>query len=177
MPFCRNMWRPTRFDSTRWLTGGVLVGCLAQSACFVYRTAQPAVLRPNETIRVVVNRDAAFRVSEQFGLTSPLEGRLALLSEDTVGLTVWIGRAYSGTDFANARQTVPLARVDIAELQRKRFSLKRTVMATLGGVAVATILVNRLGLVELPWFEGEDPPPPPPEDPFRFQLRPFQPQR
>src|SRR5262245_6259519 len=178
MAFLRKLCRSTRLDARAVLTAGLLAGCLVQGGCFVYRTAQPAALKPNETIRVVVNRDAAFRVSEQFGLTSPIEGQLAELSDDTVGLAVWIGRAYSGTDFANARQTVPLARVEITELQSKRFSLKRTVMATLGGMAVAAILVNRLGLIELPWFEGEEPPPPPPpDDGLRFQLRPFQPRR
>jgi hypothetical protein len=128
--------------------------------------SDPESVRPAETIRVRVTQEAASRVSEQFGLDSPLEGQLSLLSADTMGLAVWIGRAYSGSDFATARQTVPLVRAEIVEIQRKKFSLKRTTLATLGGIAVTAILVNRFGLIELPWFEETDPPPPPPDEGF-----------
>jgi hypothetical protein len=129
--------------------------------------SDPGTVRPEETIRVMVTRDAANRVSEQFGLNSPLEGQLSVLNADTMGLAVWIGRAYSGSDFSTARQTVPLVRTEIVEVQRKKFSPKRTVLATLGGLAITAILVNRFGLIELPWLETSDPPPPPPDDGFR----------
>jgi hypothetical protein len=140
---------------------------LTSAGCYSYKPSTTELVKPNEEIRVIVTDDALLRLNTQFGVAAPLEGRLAPLRADTFGLEIWVGRGFSGSDFALARQTVPLIRTDILEVQRRQLSVKRTTYFTLGVLAVMTILVDRLGLVDLPWRDDTEIPTPPEPDPFR----------
>ena len=140
------------------------------SGCFAYRPYSTELARPNEELRLIVTDGASLRLKQQFGLDTPLDGRLTPLSADTFGVLVWVGRDFSGSDFATIRQTVPVLRSDIVEVYRKQFSAKRTAYFTAGIIAVTSILVDRLGLVDLPWRDDTDTPTPPEPDPFRRRL-------
>jgi hypothetical protein len=145
-----------------------LLICLpVMTGCFSYKPATTELINPNEEIRVIVTDDAALRLNERFGVVLPLEGQLSPLGSDSFGLAVWVGRGFGGSDFATVRQTVPLVRADIVQVQRRQLSVKRTTYFTLGVVAALTILVDRLGVIDLPWEDRTDPPTPPEPDPFR----------
>ena len=135
--------------------------CLTQTACFAYRPATPAEAKPNEEIRVVLTDAAVSRLNSQFAIRSPLEGAFTRLGSDTIGVAVWVGRAFAGTDFATARQTVPLLPADIVQMQRKVFSLRRTVLFSLGVAALGVLVIDKVGIIDLPWEEREETPLPP----------------
>jgi hypothetical protein len=149
----------------------VLACLLTLGGCFSYRPVDLAAVRPEEQIRVVVNETATARLVNEFQLLQPFEGQLAPLSPDTLGFKVWIGRDYVGTPFGNARQTIPIVRTDIVEVQRKRFSVKRTTLFTIAMVGMITVAVDKLGLVELPWNEPGEQPLPPEGEPFVIRRR------
>jgi hypothetical protein len=146
---------------------GIAVLAAISSGCFVYRPYSTELAKPNEELRLIVTDGASLRLKQQFGLNTPLDGRLTPLNADTIGVLVWVGRDFSGSDFATIRQTVPVLRTDIVEVYRKRFSAQRTAYFTAGIIAVTAILVDRLGLVDLPWRDDTETPTPPEPDPFR----------
>jgi len=138
------------------------------SGCFVYQSTDPGALKPNQPIRVLVTNDEGVRLAKEFGFGAPvLEGELASLSNDSLGLAVWVGKEYNATDFANARQTIPLVRQDIIAVQLKQFSPKRTVLFAAGVVAFTSLLLNRVGVIDLPFGEEGTGTPPPDPDSFR----------
>jgi hypothetical protein len=68
---------------------------------------------------------------------------------------------------------LPEMGVTVDPVQLKKFSPKRTVLFAAGVAAVSTILLNRVGVIDLPWDEGAIETPPPEPDPFRLlRLRP-----
>jgi hypothetical protein len=150
----------------------VLIASLLSAGCFVYQSADPTAIRPNQPIRVMVTNDEGLRLAREFGFGAPvLEGEFAAVSRDSLELAVWVGRDYGATDFATARQTIPLDRQDILAVQLKRFSPKRTVLASLGVAAIGTLLLNRVGVIDLPWDAGTEPTPPPDPDALRLRFR------
>ena len=155
----------------------VLFGTLLNTGCFVYKQTDPGAIKPNQPIRVVVTNDEGLRLAREFGYGAPvLEGSLAALSPDSLQLAVWVGKEYRATDFSTARQTIPVVRSDIVNVQLKKFSPKRTILFAAGVAAVSTILLNRVGVIDLPWDEGTVETLPPEPDPFRlFRFRNRQP--
>jgi hypothetical protein len=135
--------------------------CLPQAACFAYRPVTPAETKPNEEIRVVLTDAAVSRLNSQFAVRSPVEGAFTRLGTDTIGVAVWVGRAFAGTDFATARQTIPLVPADIVQMQRKVFSVRRTVLFSLGVAALGLIVIDKVGIIDLPWEEPQEIPTPP----------------
>lgn len=150
---------------------GLLFLALLSGACFTYQTHSTELVKPNEEIRLIVTDAAAMRLTQQFGVIPPFEGRLSPLSADSFGLAVWVGRGFSGSDFATVRQTVPVLRSDILGVERRQLSIKRTAYFTAGVVVALTILVDRLGVIDLPFGGDSEPPTPPEPEPFRRWLR------
>ena len=144
---------------------------LPATACYSYKPSVAEIVKPNEEIRVIVTEATGLRINQQFGLPTPLEGWLSPISADTYGVAVWVGQAYVGSEFGKVRQTIPLARNEILQIQRKELSVKRTTYCTLGVVAIVAVVVDRLGLVDLPWRDDTDTPLPPEPDPFRRRVR------
>ena len=149
---------------------GLLILASINGGCFTYRPHSTELVRPNEEIRVIVTDEAALRINQQFGVSPPFEGRLSPLGSDSFGLAVWVGRGFSGSDFATVRQTVPVLRSDILEVHRRRLSIKRTAYFTAGVVAALTVLIDRLGVIDLPWPGDSESPVPPEPEPFRRRL-------
>src|SRR5262245_12220383 len=107
----------------------VLIASLLSAGCFVYQSADPDAIRPNQPIRVMVTNDEGLRLAREFGFGAPvLEGEFAAVSRDSLELAVWVGREYRATDFATARQTIPVDSQDILAVQLKRFSPKPTLL-------------------------------------------------
>jgi hypothetical protein len=145
---------------------------LLPTGCFVYQQTDPSAVKPNQPIRVVVTNDEGLRLAREFGYGAPvLEGAFASLSRDSLQVAVWVGKEFRATDFANARQTIPVVRQDILNVQLKRFSPKRTVLFAAGVAAVATIVLNRVGVIDLPWDEGSTSTPPPEPDFRAYRAR------
>jgi hypothetical protein len=147
--------------------------CVLASGCFVYQQTDPTAVKPNQPIRVVVTNDEGLRLAREFGYGAPvLEGEFSSLSRDSLQLAVWVGKEFRATDFSMARQTIPVVRQDILNVQLKRFSPKRTVLFAAGVAAVATIVLNRVGIIDLPWDEGSENTTPPEPEPFHtYRIR------
>jgi hypothetical protein len=129
----------------------ILCITLTTSACFTYRPVATTIVRPDEEVRVRITDDAALRLAGHYGaITQRLEGQLAPTDSDSLMLAIWIGRAYTGTSFENARQRLSLGRQEVVEVRRRQFSLSRTAIVAAGIVGVAAYVVNRTVFMENP---------------------------
>jgi hypothetical protein len=167
------MERNTPITGKRRRTGfaAPLLAALGLNACFAYTPVETHVVRPEEQVRIVVSRDAAARLAQNFGAVAPqLEGQLRPMGGDSLAFAMWVGSAYTGTEFGSAYQTLPLARSDIQQVYRRQFSAKRTTLFALGVTAAVAILVNRLTAGERNLPDGPiEPPPPPPLEIIRIR--------
>lgn len=138
-----------------WL---LLAAAPLSGGCYRFVPVEPAVVQPQEEVRVRVTDDAAVRLAREFGrITSELDGQLMPGRADSVEVSVWIGRNYPGTQFENVKQTVVLGRQELVEVQRRQLAPGRTVLVTAGTVAIFAVLVKQL-------IQQEDPNTPPRDD-------------
>jgi hypothetical protein len=146
------------------VVGALLFVTASTTACYRYAPVEPAAIRPNEEVRVVITDNAATRLLKEFGpLTGSLEGQYAEQGADSVSVTLLIGRAYQGMALENTRQTLFLARSEVVEVRRRTMSRGRTAFATAGVLVGFALLVNSVVLSGDPNpNDGEPPPPPPP---------------
>ena len=145
--------------------GACLIVAYLTSACFSYVPVSPAAVPPDEEVRVRVTEQAAVRVAPDLGIfRNTVEGRLVPVGEDSLSLSVWLGRDYPGTEFENVRRAVVLEREEVLEVRQRRLSPVRTGIAAAGVVALFAVLIDRIILQEDPnTGDGTLPPPPPPE--------------
>ena len=127
-------------------TGAVVAGVLIavlQSGCFVYQQTDPGEVKLNQPIRVVVKNEEGLRLAREFGYGAPvLEGALAALSPDSLQLAVWVGKEFRATDFALARQTIPVVRADIVNVQLGVLSADSTTLTVVSPVSKSLSPVN-----------------------------------
>lgn len=152
--------------TTRAHRGGVallLVALSGATACYRYSPIPLAAVRPNEDVQLTLSPDAATRLVKELGTyTSRLEGPLSRQKGDSVSVSVLIGRQYQGVELESARMDLFLARPEVVGVRRREFSRTRTALATVGAIALFSVVVSTVvqsGDPNLP--EGELPPPPP----------------
>jgi len=104
-----------------------------------------------EQVRVALPADEYRQLVPGAEASGPrrLEGRFSGLTADSLVLSVWIGQDYPGTRLANARQDVFIAREDLAQVENRRFSGKRTALLVGGMVAAMAVLFNSVGFVDI----------------------------
>lgn len=111
--------------------------------------------------------EAAIRLAREFGtITTMVESQMEPLGQDSLALSIWIGREFRGTPFENVHQRVTVGRHEVTEVRRRQLSKPRTVIASAVVLAVFAVLVDKVVLQEdrnPPG--GENPPPPPPQPP------------
>jgi hypothetical protein len=152
----------------------VLVAAMLGSAgCVTYTRVSPAEVGPSEEVRVRVTTAAAVRVGGALGsIRENLEGQLVPQEgADSLRLSVWVGRDYPGTPFADAHQDIFLGPGDILEVRRRQVSIARTGIAAAGVLALTAILVDRIVLQEDPNPGGPGRPgAPPPSDRLTIRI-------
>jgi hypothetical protein len=144
--------------------------CLAATGCFRYVPVAPAAVQPRDEVKVRITDDAAVRLARALGrISSELDGRLEQ-HPDSLLVSVWIGRDYPGTQFANVEQTFRIAPAELLEVRRRQFSPARTTIVTIGSVAVFALLVHELFQQEDPRIPGDGTVNPPPPSGALFRL-------
>lgn len=141
----------------------VLPVLIALPACFTYVPLDPKTVPFGEDVRLVVSNDM-FRESTILATRNDqaVEGELVRATDDSVGVSVWIGRDYKGTPFESTYQTFTVARRDVVRLERRRLSKWRTGLTALAAVVGIAVLIDRVGLTANPNPpENPDPPIPP----------------
>ena len=119
--------------------------------CYSYHLAEIPSLRVGEQIRVALPADEYQRLVPGAEASGPrrLEGTFSGLTADSLVLSVWIGQDHPGTRLANARQDVFIPREDLAQVENRRFSGKRTALLVGGMVAAMAVLFNSVGFVDI----------------------------
>lgn len=141
----------------------VLLFSVGSVGCFTFTPVVPGAVSPVEDVRVVLDRAAVSRVEREFGTASDrLMGRLELQGPDSILVSAWVGQAFSGTRFSQARQPILLHRSEVLEIHRRSLSVRRTALTVLGATGIVAILVSRLAQGEADPGEDPEPPPPPP---------------
>lgn len=155
--------RPVRKGGARLIP---VLAALALVGCVEYVPVDVGALRPDEEVRIAFDEETAIRLSRSFGrITERLEGSVAPRGEDSLSVSIWLGREYRGTAFENVRQTVAVSRTGVTELRRRELSVWKTAVASAGAAAAFAFMINRVFFQENPNPPGSDdtPPPPPPE--------------
>lgn len=97
-------------------------------ACFRYVPLDPALVRPGEDVRLVVSYDPQRDSSNLAALPAQsVEGELVRAGDDSVAVSLWIGRDYRGTPFESTYQTFTVPRRDVLRIERRKLSKWRTV--------------------------------------------------
>lgn len=153
-------WRIPRW----WGAFGIWPATVFLTGCFSFVSIDPRSAAPNEDVRVVLHENAAARIASEYGAGgSRLMGRLTVVGTDSMLIAAWVGGEHAGTQFATARQTITLGRADVAEVQRRRLSGRKTALAAAALTGVAAVLLSRVVAGEPdPGEDDPDPPLPPP---------------
>lgn len=129
---------------------GVLV-LIVLPACFRYVPLDPAMVRPGEDVRLVVSYDPQQGSNNLAALPAQsVEGELVRAGDDSVAVSIWIGRDYRGTPFESTYRTFTVPRRDVLRIERRKLSKWRTGLIAIGAAVGIAVLVDRVGLIEDP---------------------------
>lgn len=129
------------------------VAVVGLTACQTFQPAEPAGLRPGQTVRVEL-ADSAART--EAGWTGPERDRLTgeVVRSSRDGMDLSVQSRVGGASLSPYRDTLQVPASLIRSVQRQRISPLRSA-AVAGGVVAATAL-----LIELDIAGGSAPPPP-----------------
>lgn len=157
--------RSRRASSSRAVPFVVLLPALMTlPACYAYVPLDPSAVAPGEEVRLVVSYETLRSSSPLAPLRSEsVEGRFVNAGDDSLGVSVWIGRAYRGTPFETVYETFTVPRRDVVRIERRQLSKWRTGLVALAAVVGIGVLADRVGLIESsnPPNDGGNPPGPP----------------
>ena len=121
---------------------------LAMSGCYSYTGSSPAAVPPGSTVRVTVSPGADVGVGAEplaEGVRS-LEGKLLEGSTNqTLRLSVPLGKGDPGMASRQLRTTVTLPMADVQRVELRRFEKGRTA-ALIGGSGAAAYLIGKWAL-------------------------------
>lgn len=136
---------------------------VGSTACVSYVPVEPEAVPPEEEVRVRFTEEGAIRAARHLGrIRTELDAGVAPLPNDSIEVSVWLGKNYPGTAFADVRETMVLPRSDVRTLHLRRLNVPRTVAALVGSGVVFAFLVDRIFLQEAVGGPpgGEENPPP-----------------
>lgn len=132
----RSSMRPLRFAT--------LAFCLL-AACYVYVPVESPAPEVGERVRVLIQADAARRISAEAGRPiRALEGLLVESGEDTVRVSELVARTPQGMPLQEFRQILSVASSEVIEYQRSQLSRRRTALVGLGVAALLGYAIFRL---------------------------------
>ena len=117
----------------------MLVSGLSGAACYSYHTADATVVRPSETVHVVLSPEAAVALKSSIGPNaSTLDGRVLDVESDRLRLAVTqIERSIGPEEFLQGEQLeLPFAGASLITI--RRLDRPRTILA-IGGIIASAI--------------------------------------
>ena len=131
----------------RWLLPVLLL--VFVPGCYTYQVTDVHSLAPGEEVRIEVGSGQVTSAGYGSSLLGPrrLEARFTEATSDSLVVSLWIGSAYRGTPFESAHQSLSLPLSDIAQIENRQLSRPRTVVATVGTLALVWYLIDSLGLM------------------------------
>lgn len=149
----------------------LLAALLSSGGCFSYVAVPVTAVPAKEDVRVMITNDAGARLVKELGIyTTTLDGEFATHG-DSVSVTVPIVREYRGQLLEGANQSLFLARSEVVQVQQRKISKPRTVLAGAASVAVFVALVKSIIAIADPNPDDSQPPPPPPPSGNRVPVR------
>jgi hypothetical protein len=126
-----------------------LCASLAASACFEYVPVAPAAIPAGQDVRVYLSRRGLADLPEDLPTgRSFVVGRWTKATADSVMLQVPVVSRLEDPNAPDIRQNLLVARGDVVDVRRRRFSPAHTVLAigaAVGGGAVIVTVVLRAG--------------------------------
>ena len=160
--------KPTRTPGFRRSGGALLllvisllgVGCVQ----YVPVDLTSALPPPDEEVRVRFTDDAVLRLARDFGrIRYQVEGQVQPQAPDSLAISLWVGREYRDTPFADVRQTLVVGLGEVRDVARREVSVGRSVVAVVGAVtlfAALTAALSQVGDENSPPDDHQFPPPP-----------------
>ncbi len=131
--------------------------------CVQYTPVELAAVPPTQEVRVSVTNEGALRLARRLGrITDDVTASVAPRSNDSIAVTIWLGKDYPGTQFENVRETIVLPRDEVASLRLRQLSKWRTAAlsaAALVGTLVLADQIFQLGDPNRPDDDDIEPPP------------------
>jgi hypothetical protein len=141
----------------------LLISSLAWSGCVQYTPVELGAVPPAQEVRVRVSEEGALRLARHLGrITDEFTAGVAPHENDSIAVTIWLGRDYAGTEFENVRETIVLPRDEVTSLGLRRLSTWRTAALSAGVLVGAFVLADRIFQIGNPNRRGDNEPPPPP---------------
>jgi hypothetical protein len=143
----------------------LLLVLAAGQGCYRYHAVQLPGLETGEDVRIELRQAEYRRIApgSAFGGPGRMKGRFGGVRQDSLVLSVWIGEGYQGTPFASAFQDLVIPLADVVAVENRQLSKGRTGVVAAGVVALAAVLIDSVGLVEIFGSGGGEGPPQPPE--------------
>ncbi len=119
----------------------LLLVTLSLSACFSYRTIDPALSRQRDDVRVRLSRPIDVRLTE---ITAndvvQVDGEVISAADTVLYVSAWALRSRSGFSILAQGETVAIPTAGITELERKRISALRSSAVVAGVLALSTVI-------------------------------------
>jgi hypothetical protein len=143
-------------------TPGLALGLGLLSSCVQYQAVEIGALPPAQEVRVHVTDEGALRLARHLGrITDDVTASVAP-QNDSIALTVWLGKDYPGTQFENVRETILLPQDEVTSVRVRKLSTWRTAALSIGVLAGALVLADQISQIGDPNRQGDDDNPPPP---------------
>ncbi len=121
-----------------------LASAFASSACFEYVPVPAEAVPASEDVRVYLSRRGLADLPEDLPSTGRafVTGRWARATGDSVMLQVPVVRRLEDPSAPDIRQNLFVARADVLDVRRRRFSTARTALAVAGAVGGSAVIVT-----------------------------------
>ena len=120
-----------------------LAASLASSACFEYVPISTGSVSGSEDVRVYLSRRGMAELPEDLPTGGAfVTGRWASTTADSVMLQVPVVRRIEDPSAPDIRQNLFVARADVLEIRRRRFSTPRTALAIGGAVGAGAVILT-----------------------------------
>jgi hypothetical protein len=142
----------------------LLAACVASGGCVQYTPVELSALPPTQEVQVGVTDEGAVRLARYIGrLTNQVNATVAPGQDDSLAVTIWLGKDYEGTSFADVRETIVFPRSQVTSLRLRELSPWKTAAVSAVALVGTLILADQIFQLGDPNRGGdEDPDPPPP---------------
>jgi hypothetical protein len=126
--------------------GTVAATALLSAGCFRYVPAEPGAIEPGRDARLELTRPGFARLPEIPNHSGPdLSGTVVRREGEQLWLRVPVNIRENGLVVGTVDQDVVIPTSDIAVIERREFSRKRTAMVGLGGLGVLVGIASAFG--------------------------------
>jgi hypothetical protein len=150
----------------------LLTGCVVSGGCVRYTPVELATLPASQEVRVAVTDEGAVRLARHIGrLTNEVNATVTPAEADSVAVTIWLGKDYRGTSFADVRETIVFPGSQVTSLRIRELSPWKTAAVSAAALVGTLILADQIFQLRDPTREGgDDTDPPPPLNKVRIPI-------